>query len=91
MKKGGYNERYGDGWLAAVKKVLPGGKHKKVDIRGMMDHVIEESKRAYAGTDMEDRFVIFHDGLSLRWTPGRRSTWPREASSTVRCGSWRAT
>ena len=45
MKKGGYNGRYGDGWLAAVKKVLRGGKHKKVDIRGMMYHVIEESKK----------------------------------------------
>ena len=48
---------------------MRGGKHKKADIRGMMDHVIEGSKRAYAGTDMEDRFVIFHDGLSLWWTP----------------------
>jgi hypothetical protein len=32
-----------------------------------MDHVVNESKKVYAGTDMEDRFVIFHDGLKQWW------------------------
>ena len=35
----------------------------------MMDYVIEESKRTYAGTDINSRFVVFHDGLGLWWTP----------------------
>ena len=33
------------GTAMSAKKVLRGGRHKKVDIRGMMDHVIEESKK----------------------------------------------
>jgi hypothetical protein len=35
----------------------------------MMDHVINESEKAYAGTSMADTFMIFHDGLSLWWAP----------------------
>ena len=35
----------------------------------MMDHVINESEKAYAGTSMADTFMIFHDGLSLWWVP----------------------
>ena len=33
----------------------------------MMKHIVDESKKVYAGTPMEDTFVIFHDGLSAWW------------------------
>ena len=40
-----------------------------IDVREIMDHVVEESKAAYEGTGMEDTFMIFHDGLNQWWTP----------------------
>ena len=30
----------------------------------LIDHMITEIKKIYAGTDMEDRFLMFHDALS---------------------------
>ena len=30
----------------------------------LIDHMITESKKIYAGTDMEDRFMMLHDALS---------------------------
>ena len=30
----------------------------------LIDHMITESKKIYAGTDIEDRFLMFHDALS---------------------------
>jgi hypothetical protein len=35
-----------------------------------MDHVIDESIKAYRGTQHEHDFVIFHDGLSAWWEKG---------------------
>jgi hypothetical protein len=32
----------------------------------MMTNVIEESKKAYSGTDVADTLLIFHDAL-LQW------------------------
>jgi hypothetical protein len=34
-----------------------------------MQHVVEESKRIYHGTAAENRFQIFHDGLTQWWEP----------------------
>ncbi len=42
----------------------------------LKDQVIAESKSVYRGTDMFDKFFIFHDCLSLWWTkvgPGPHS------------------
>ena len=30
----------------------------------LIDHMITESKKIYAGTDIEDRFLMFYDALS---------------------------
>ena len=30
----------------------------------LIDHIITESKKIYAGTDIEGRFLMFHDALS---------------------------
>lgn len=35
----------------------------------MMDHIVAESKKVYEGTEWEDTFLIFHDGLSAWWEP----------------------
>jgi hypothetical protein len=39
-------------------------------ITDIMDHVIDESTKAYAGTEHADDFFIFHDGLSAWWEKG---------------------
>ena len=36
----------------------------KVCVTDLIDHMITESKKIYAGTDMEDRFLMFHDALA---------------------------
>jgi hypothetical protein len=43
----------------------------------MMTHVIEESKKAYSGTDVADTFLIFHDALSQWWEKGAQA-WLKE-------------
>ena len=35
----------------------------------LMDHVVSESKKIYDGTEYEDTFMIFHDGLTAWWAP----------------------
>ena len=35
----------------------------------MMDHIVSESSKVYAGTEYADTFLIFHDGLSQWWEP----------------------
>ena len=36
----------------------------KVCVTDLIDHMITESNKIYAGTDMEDRFLMFHDALA---------------------------
>ena len=38
----------------------------KVCVTDLIDHMITESNKIYAGTDMEDRFLMFHDALAPR-------------------------
>ena len=65
----GYKERYGDEWEAALDKKCQSSL-KTVPITVLIDHIIEESKKVYAGTEAEDRFLIYHDGLSQLWEKG---------------------
>jgi hypothetical protein len=36
-------------------------------ITELMDSVVTEAKRVYEGTEMQDKFFIFHDGLKAWW------------------------
>jgi hypothetical protein len=36
----------------------------KVCVTGLIDHMITESKKIYAGADMEEHFLMFHGALS---------------------------
>jgi len=36
----------------------------KVCVTDLIDRMITESKKIFAGTDMEDRFLMFHDALA---------------------------
>jgi hypothetical protein len=63
----GYRQRYGNNWEQELEAVLGRkGEHgtPKVCITSLIDHVISESTRMYAGTPHADSFIIFHDGLS---------------------------
>ncbi len=51
-------------WESIVKDKV---NKRLICITDLMDHTISESMRVYKGTDMEDKFFIFHDGLSLWW------------------------
>ena len=61
----GYKDRYGDRWEVEVRKEV-----NKVlcSVNDIIDHVITESTKIYAGTDRADTFFIFHDGLTVWWT-----------------------
>jgi hypothetical protein len=39
-------------------------KDAKVRVTDLIDHMTTESKKIYAGTDMEGNFLMFHDALS---------------------------
>jgi hypothetical protein len=61
----GYLERYGvDSWEEQVERKL---NMTLCSIKELMDHVIAESNAIYAGTQHENTFMIFHDGLSAWW------------------------
>jgi hypothetical protein len=77
----GYRQKYGDRWEKEIEAVLGRGKSSKVCITSLIDHVIAESKRIYAGTPHADTFIIFHDGLS-QW-------WEAEAQEYIRVKGFR--
>ena len=60
----GYKERYGDDWEKAVRNKVD---KQLCNVKDLIDHVIQESTKIYAGTEHADTFRIFHDGLSMRW------------------------
>ena len=63
----GYAERYGseeEGLRQARIKV----DQKYYNIADIMDHVVAESRKVYEGTEFENTFLIFHDGLKQWWT-----------------------
>jgi hypothetical protein len=65
-----YDVKYGAGTpalhaaLKAKMRTL-----KKICITELIDHVISESTRLYAGSEHADTFQIFHDGLTAWWEP----------------------
>jgi|AntAceMinimDraft_1070359.scaffolds.fasta_scaffold22423_1 hypothetical protein len=63
----GYEERWPDTWQAEVRARV---NKDWCCITDIMDHVIDESTKAYAGTEHADDFFIFHDGLSAWWEKG---------------------
>ena len=63
----GYEERYPETWEAEVRDAV---NKKLCCVTDIMDHVIDESTKAYAGTERADDFHIFHDGLSAWWEKG---------------------
>ncbi|KAJ1419701.1 hypothetical protein B484DRAFT_400097, partial [Ochromonadaceae sp. CCMP2298] len=66
----GYKDRYGDDWEKMVNAVLTRGnqtRHALVCVTDLIDHVIAESTRMYAGSAHANDFIIFHDGLSQWW------------------------
>jgi hypothetical protein len=67
-KKGGYDVMYPDPAerkAALIKKINKAD--ATISVCDIIHHVIEESKKIYAGTAEEDTFLIFHDGLSAWW------------------------
>ena len=44
-------------------------KKKIICVKELIDHVIAESTRMYAGTKFAKTFFIFHDGLTAWWEP----------------------
>lgn len=67
FKRGAYDmkERYGDRLDEELRLRLR--KDGKVCVKELIDHVIAESTRLYAGTPFANTFSIFHDGLTAWW------------------------
>lgn len=67
---GRYQVRYGDGWREELKAACA-KKHDGLDaitcVTDEMDHIVAESKRAFADTPYADSFVLFHDALTQWW------------------------
>jgi hypothetical protein len=62
----GYEERYKENWRKEVEKKV---KQSLCSIFDIIDHMIDEGNRIYEGTDREDDWIMFHDGLTCYWTP----------------------
>jgi hypothetical protein len=60
----GYEVRFGENWEAELIKNV---NKEYCCITELMNFMVEESKKFYEGTDMEDNFFIFHDGLKAWW------------------------
>jgi hypothetical protein len=64
-KKGaGYEQRWPTDWRTYLKAKL---NKTIVCVTELMDHVVAESIKAYAGTPRADDFSIFHGGLPAWW------------------------
>jgi hypothetical protein len=64
--EGGYEGRYGaEDYLEELEKEVS---KKYVSAAKLIDHMIAETTKVYAGTDMEDEFMIYHDHLTILWT-----------------------
>ena len=52
-------------WREEVKRVImTRSNNAKRCVTDLIDHMITESKNLYKGTDMENKFVMFHDALA---------------------------
>jgi hypothetical protein len=56
----GYKEKYPETWKAQVKEKVD---KTYCNITDIMDHVIKESDKLYAGTQYATTYMIFHDAL----------------------------
>jgi hypothetical protein len=64
-----YKKKFGDGWEEAMRRKLRCAPSNIICVTELIDHVISESTRLYAGTDVANSFCIFHDGLTAWWEP----------------------
>jgi hypothetical protein len=73
--------KYGDRAREMTVQKLNNSDHI-ICVTDIMDHVISESKKVYAGTPQEHDFKIFQNGLSQWWEVRqmRRDTCTRRAS-----------
>jgi hypothetical protein len=62
----GYEERYKENWRIEVEAKV---RETLCNIYYFIDHTIAEGNRIYKGTDREDDWIMFHDGLTCYWTP----------------------
>jgi hypothetical protein len=62
--KGGYQQRYGDAAEEECMKVIS---RKYCCVTNLIDYMVSEAKKLYAGTDMGERFMIYHDHLKVMW------------------------
>ena len=62
----GYEDRFKDRWVVELRKEV---NKKLCSIHDIIDHVISESERLYKNTLHAEDFRIFHDGLTVWWTP----------------------
>jgi hypothetical protein len=67
QKGAGYEQRWPTDWRTYLKAKL---NKTIVCVTDLIDHVVAESTRAYAGTPRANDFSIFHDGLSAWWEAG---------------------
>ena len=64
-KENPYRARYGDGW---EQKVTDAVNKSLTNVNTMIDHVVAEGNRLFAGTRHADDWVIYHDALGSWWT-----------------------
>jgi hypothetical protein len=64
-----YKIKFGDRWEEEMRRKLRCAPSKIICVTELIDHVISESTRLYAGTDVAGTFCIFHDGLTAWWEP----------------------
>lgn len=65
-----YEKKYGAGTPALAAALRLAVRQKKmVSVKELIDHCISQSIAMFAGTAHANDFFIFHDALSLWWTP----------------------
>lgn len=60
----GYQQRYPDTWEAEVRKVVD---KKLCSVKGIIDFMVRESDKIYAGTPYANSYFMYHDALSQFW------------------------
>ena len=85
---GAYEARYGNRWRDEVKAYLGRGSGAICNVCDIMDHVVEEGNRLFAGTPFADCWLIYHDALSQWWSKGAQdyieTTYPGFAKRQCR-------
>ena len=60
----GYRGRYGANWQVELHRQV---QRTYLPVTLIMDHVVREGNKIYAGTEHEDTWMLFHDGLKQWW------------------------